>query len=96
MADITLNNPGIQADIDSMVQATTTMDSAIDDFVQIVNANIDLLQGATRDAVQQQLAWLTNAAGQMNRNFGSGTQILGNMVDLINHGDLRAAGQMAG
>jgi hypothetical protein len=96
MADINLMNPGIQADIDAMAQATRDMDTAIDDFVQIANANLNLIEGDTRVQVEAKLKWLSTTSSTMATNFGDGTKILSSMIDAINHGDKQGANHMNG
>ncbi len=96
MADISLNNPGIQADIGLMVQATKDMDAAIDDFVQIARNNLGLLEGENKEAVQEKLNALSQTSTTMTNNFGTGAKILDKMIAGINNGDLRAAQHVRG
>jgi hypothetical protein len=91
MADIDLNNPGIQNDIGLMVQATKDMDAAIDDFVQIARNNLGLLSGENKDAISLKLDGLSRTSASMAGNFGDGTKILDSMIASINHGDVRGA-----
>ena len=96
MADIYLHNPGIQQDQDSMVRATTQMNTAVENFVQLVNANLSSFTGMSSDQLTSQLKKLTQEASGMNQQFGVGTQTLGDMVELINGGDKQAAGIIQG
>lgn len=95
MADIKLLNPGVQADIDTMAKATRDMDTAVDDFVRIATANLNLLSGQTRERTADKLKWLSTASGQMGANFGNGTTILSKMIEAINRGDTQGANIMS-
>jgi uncharacterized protein YukE len=94
MADITLSNTGIQNDIDNMNSATRTMQTAIQDFTQLVNANIDLLAGKFHDQLVKDFQNFQTVVGQVNSQFQNGTQVLGDMTNQINSGDTRAASIM--
>jgi len=96
MADIDLNNPGIQNDIGLMVQATKDMDTAIDDFVQIARNNLGLLSGENKEAISLKLNDLSRTSSSMASNFGDGTKILDSMISAINHGDVRGAQHING
>jgi hypothetical protein len=96
MADILLQNSPVSTDQDSLDQIVKKMETAINDFVDLVKANIELFMGRTRGATVQQLQWLTDVSNHLSGDFSTGNQKLADMVHTINAADARAAGVMGG
>jgi len=96
MVDIMLQNGNVAGDQEALAQVLNAMDRSIDDFVSLVQRNLELFLGQTRKNAVARLSWLTDASNSLNQDFGLGNQKLEKMINELNMHDSRAANVIAG
>lgn len=97
MGDVTLYQEPVSQAIDEMRQATTTMQNALEAFIQDVNQILSLapneegIAGLTSQSWQQIQNQLNAKIDDMNALFGQGAPTLQYMTDQIHQGDNQGA-----